>query len=111
MPASGHQDHTTLPYAAAFSSGSTTIEPDAAASIASRAQRAMTIAIRPSVGRETAGLLKLICPTRLGKNAAVNRAKRAGAGRRRFVAQIGSRMILERAEGAAEHLREREDGM
>ncbi|HLX14145.1 MAG TPA: NAD(P)-binding domain-containing protein, partial [Bradyrhizobium sp.] len=55
-----------------------------------------------------AGIGAVIWATRLGKNAAVNRAKRAGAGRRRFVAQIGSRMILERAEGAAEHLRERE---
>jgi len=45
-----------------------TIEPDAAASIASRAQRVVTIAIRPSVGHETAGVLKLICPTAKAEN-------------------------------------------
>ncbi len=67
-PASGRQDHTTSPSAAAFSSGLITIEPDAAASIASRAQRVVTIAIRPSVGHETAGVLKLICPTAKAKN-------------------------------------------
>jgi hypothetical protein len=39
------------------------IEPDATASIASRAQRVVTIAIRPSGGHETARVLKLICPT------------------------------------------------
>jgi hypothetical protein len=37
--------------------------PDAAASIASRAQRFVTTAKRPSCGRETAGLVALICPT------------------------------------------------
>jgi len=47
-PASGRQDHTTSPYAAALSSGPKMIEPDATASIASRAQRVVTIAIRPS---------------------------------------------------------------
>src|SRR5438132_14306143 len=47
-PASRRQDHTTSPYAA---------EPfavETAASIASRAQRVVTMAIRPSDGRETA---------------------------------------------------------
>jgi len=68
ISASGYQDHTTSPYAAALSSGLISIEPDAAASIASRAQRVMTIAIRPSVGRETAGVLKLICPTAKAEN-------------------------------------------
>jgi hypothetical protein len=67
-PASGRQDHTTSPYAAALSSGLTTIEPDAATSIASRAQRVVTIAIRPSVGHETAAVLKLICPTAKAEN-------------------------------------------
>jgi hypothetical protein len=32
-------------------------------SIASRAQRVVTIAKRPSIGRETAAALKVICPT------------------------------------------------
>ena len=48
-PGSRRQDHTTSPSAAAFSSdeqGSS----DAAASIASRAQRIVTIAKRPSGG-------------------------------------------------------------
>ena len=45
-----------------------TIKPDAAASITSRAQRVVTIAIRPSVGHETAGVLKLICPTTKAEN-------------------------------------------
>jgi hypothetical protein len=49
ISASGYQDHTTSPYAAALSSGPMIIKPDAAASIASRAQRVVTIAIRPSV--------------------------------------------------------------
>jgi hypothetical protein len=44
------------------------IEPDAAASIASRAQRVVTIAIRPSGGHETARVLKLICPTTKAEN-------------------------------------------
>ena len=44
------------------------IEPDATASIASRAQRVVTIAIRPSGGHETARVLKLICPTAKAKN-------------------------------------------
>ena len=50
-PASRRQDHTTSPYAA---------EPFAvenAASIASRAQRVVTMAIRPSGGHETALLI------------------------------------------------------
>ena len=68
ISASGYQDHTTSPYAAALSSGLITIEPDATASIASRAQRVVTIAIRPSVGHETAGVLKLICPTAKAEN-------------------------------------------
>jgi hypothetical protein len=48
ISASGYQDHTTSPYAAALSSGPIIIKPDATASIASRAQRVVTIAIRPS---------------------------------------------------------------
>ena len=68
ISASGYQDHTTSPYAAALSSGPIIIKPDAAASIASRAQRVVTIAIRPSVGHETAGVLKLICPTAKAEN-------------------------------------------
>jgi hypothetical protein len=44
------------------------IEPDATASIASRAQRVVTIAIRPSGGHETARVLKLICPTAKAEN-------------------------------------------
>jgi hypothetical protein len=68
ISASGYQDHTTSPYAAALSSGPMIIKPDAAASIASRAQRVVTIAIRPSVRRETAGVLKLICPTAKAEN-------------------------------------------
>ena len=47
-PGSRRQDHTTSPYAAAFSSGANT--PDATASIASRTLRIVTIAKRPSVG-------------------------------------------------------------
>ena len=53
-PASRRQDHTTSPYAA---------EPFAvenAASIASRAQRVVTMAIRPSGGRETVLFIILI---------------------------------------------------
>jgi len=48
ISASGYQDHTPSPYAAALSSGLISIEPDATTSIASRAQRVVTIAIRPS---------------------------------------------------------------
>src|SRR5262245_50312300 len=67
-PGSRRQDHTTSPYAAAFSSGvfclgailvgktgfhfsaDHTATPDATASIASRTLRIVTIAKRPSVG-------------------------------------------------------------
>jgi hypothetical protein len=53
-PASRRQDHTTSPYAAEpFAFGNT-------ASIASRAQRVVTMAIRPSCRRETALLIILI---------------------------------------------------
>src|ERR1700733_15086962 len=38
------------------------------ASIASRAQRVVTIAKRPSIGRETAAALKVICPTAKAEN-------------------------------------------
>jgi hypothetical protein len=38
------------------------------ASIASRAQRIVTIAKRPSIGRETAAALKVICPTAKAEN-------------------------------------------
>ncbi|HKS18190.1 MAG TPA: hypothetical protein VJS63_03140, partial [Bradyrhizobium sp.] len=38
------------------------IAPDAKASIASRAQRFVTIAKRPSCGRGTGGFVVLICP-------------------------------------------------
>src|SRR5438874_10799053 len=48
-PASRRQDHTTSPYASAFSSGAK-IAPDAKASTASPAQRIVTIAKRPSGG-------------------------------------------------------------
>jgi hypothetical protein len=48
-PASRRQDHTTWPYASAFSSGAKNT-PDAKASIASPAQRIVTIAKRPSCG-------------------------------------------------------------
>ena len=51
-PASRRQNHTASPYAPAFSSGETS--PDARASIASRAQRFVTIAKRPSDGCGTA---------------------------------------------------------
>jgi hypothetical protein len=54
----------------AFSSAALSEEsaPGAAASIASRAPRAVTIAIRPSGGREIRECLNLICPTAKGKN-------------------------------------------
>jgi hypothetical protein len=68
ISASGYQDHTTSPYAAALSSGPMIIKPDATTSIASRAQRVVTIAIRPSGGPETARVLKLICPTAKAEN-------------------------------------------
>ena len=42
-------------------------EPDAKASTASRAQRVVTIAKRPSGGRETGEVLKVICPTAKAK--------------------------------------------
>src|SRR2546429_6442491 len=48
-PASRRQDHTTSPYASAFSSGAKNT-PDAKASTASPAQRIVTIAKRPSCG-------------------------------------------------------------
>ena len=48
-PASRRQDHTTWPYASAFSSGVKNT-PDAEASIASKALRFVTIAKRPSCG-------------------------------------------------------------
>jgi hypothetical protein len=38
------------------------------ASIASRAQRVVTIAKRPSIGRETRRALKVICPTAKAEN-------------------------------------------
>jgi hypothetical protein len=44
-----------------------TIAPDAKASIASRAQRFVTIAKRPSGGHETAELVEMICPTAKAK--------------------------------------------
>jgi hypothetical protein len=47
-PGSRRQDHTTSPYVAAFSSSEDS--PDATTSIASRAQRVVTIAKRPSSG-------------------------------------------------------------
>src|SRR5438552_14936094 len=50
-PASRRQDHTTSPYALAFSSGTKNV-PDAKASIASLAQRVVTIMLPPSCGRE-----------------------------------------------------------
>jgi hypothetical protein len=62
ISASGYQDHTTSPYAAALSSGSISIEPDAAASIASRAQRVVTIAIRPSQRARDGGSSKIDLP-------------------------------------------------
>jgi hypothetical protein len=58
-PASRRQDHTTSPYALAFSSGAKNT-PDAKASTASRAPRVVTIMIRPSCGRETGELIILI---------------------------------------------------
>src|SRR5947208_5027622 len=58
-PASRRQDHTTSPYASAFSSGAKKT-PDAKASIASRAPRVVTIMIRPSCGRETSEVIILI---------------------------------------------------
>ena len=61
-PASGRQDHTTSPYAAALSSGLISIEPDATTSIASRAQRVMTIAIRPSQRARDGGSSKIDLP-------------------------------------------------
>ena len=61
-PASRRQDHTTSPYALAFSSGAKNT-PDAKASIASPAQRIVTIAKRPSCGPGWAKQMPLICPT------------------------------------------------
>ena len=58
-PASRRQDHTTSPYALAFSSGAKNA-PDAKASTASRAPRVVTIMIRPSCGRETGAVIILI---------------------------------------------------
>src|SRR5437764_11341159 len=55
-PASRRQDHTTSPYALAFSSGAKNT-PDAKASITSRAPRVVTIMIRPSCGRETSEVI------------------------------------------------------
>jgi len=54
-PGSRRQDHTTSPFAVAFSSGGKT-PPDAAASIASCALRIVTIAKRPLRGRGTGEL-------------------------------------------------------
>jgi hypothetical protein len=62
-PASRRQDHTTSPYALAFSSGELNRSPDAKASTASRAPRVVTIMIRPSCGRETGEEMPVICPT------------------------------------------------
>ena len=61
-PASRRQDHTTWPYAPAFSSGVNNT-PDAAASIAPPAQRIVTIAKRPSCGPRMARQMPEICPT------------------------------------------------
>src|SRR5216683_1239111 len=60
-PASRRQDHTTSPYA------TESFAVETAASIASRAQRFVTMAKRPSCGHETAELVPLICPTAEGK--------------------------------------------
>src|SRR5438105_7788585 len=57
-PASRRQDHTTSPYALAFSSGAKKA-PDAKASTASRDPRVVTIMIRPSCGRETGEVIIL----------------------------------------------------
>jgi len=69
-PASRRQDHTTSPYAE-----SVLVRRDQksrltlATSIASRAQRVVTIAIRPSLSeRETGESLKMFCPTAKAKN-------------------------------------------
>ena len=62
MPASRHQDHTTSP------SVSDALVSRTKTSIASRAQRIMTIAKRPSIGRETRRALKVICPTAKAEN-------------------------------------------
>jgi len=51
----------------AFARRDRTIAPDAKASIASRAQRFVTIAKRPSGGHEMAGLVEMICPTAKAK--------------------------------------------
>src|SRR5438552_15986510 len=51
-PASRRQDHTTSPYALAFRPARS-LAPDAKASITSRAQRVVTIMIRPSCGPGT----------------------------------------------------------
>jgi hypothetical protein len=61
MPASRHQDHTTSP------SDLLAFVWRNKPSIASRAQRVVTIAKRPSIGRETAAALKVICPTSQAK--------------------------------------------
>src|SRR3984957_9844890 len=68
MPASRHQDHTTSPSADGVSSSAKYSRLSPAASIASRAQRIVTIAKRPSIGRETAAALKVICPTAKAEN-------------------------------------------
>jgi phosphate/sulfate permease len=62
MPASRHQDHTTSP------SDLLAFVWRNKPSIASRAQRVVTIAKRPSIGRETAAALKVICPTAKAEN-------------------------------------------
>ena len=62
MPASRHQDHTTSP------SDLLAFVWRNKPSIASRAQRVVTIAKRPSIGRETRRALKVICPTAKAEN-------------------------------------------
>jgi hypothetical protein len=66
MPASRHQDHTTSP------SASNAFVFRAKASIASRVQRFVTIAKRPSCGRETSENLPVICPTSQAKFSATD---------------------------------------
>jgi len=68
LPQTWHQQRVSGPHDLAvrfgvFARRDETIAPDAKASIASRAQRFVTIAKRPSGGHETAELVEMMCPT------------------------------------------------
>jgi len=72
FPQTWHQQRVSGPHDLAvlfgvFAQCNETIAPNAKASIASRAQRFVTIAKRPSGGHETAELVEMICPTAKAK--------------------------------------------